>query len=199
MTNSINVGYGIMAGGLSSRMGEDKAFLDYMGQPLIKHIADIIGSENSLYVSVSDNNKSIKCTEILGSEAIMLPDEIKEYGPLEGLYQLLGNCTEDALFIMAVDMPLITKELLTSVLKVYDNEDVLVLRSNDRIHPLFGIYSKRIYGIVNDLRNQDIHKIMRIYDKCNTRIIDIEELGFSVDVLANINTREDYERLLLKK
>lgn len=199
MNKSFSCGYGIMAGGLSSRMGEDKAFLDYLGKPLIKHMADTIGPENRIYVSVSDNEKSIKCKDILGKEAVMLPDEIKEYGPMEGLYQLLGNCTEDALFVIAVDMPLITKELLMSVIDTYDNEDVLVLRSDDRIHPLCGIYSKRIYSIVEDLRNQDNHKIMRIYDKCNTRIVDIEELDFPKDVLANINTREDYERLLLKK
>ena len=199
MTDSHSIGYGIFAGGLSSRMGSDKAFLDYAGKPMIKHMADTIGQDKKIYVSVSDTIKSNRCKDILGAGCIMLEDEIKEYGPMEGLYQLLNSCTEDALFVIAVDMPLITKEFIESVVSHYNNEDVFVLSAGERIHPLCGIYSKRILPIISDLRQQYIHKIMRIYDKCKTTITDVQKIGFSEDILVNINTKEDYERLILKR
>ena len=92
----------ILAGGLSTRMGEDKAALRRNGQTMLEYTESLLMSLG-LEVIVSGGEKGI-------------PDAIPQVGPLGGIYSVIQKHHVDALLIVPVDMPLLTSSLLRQLI-----------------------------------------------------------------------------------
>lgn len=105
----------VLAGGLSSRMGVDKATLKLDEQTLLEQSVSLLVScdERIEQVFVSGNYKN----------ANSIPDLHKELGPIGGLHAcvktLLGQF--DALFLMPVDMPLLSQFDCQYLIEKYKN------------------------------------------------------------------------------
>lgn len=89
----------VLAGGLSSRMGSDKALLPYHGQTLLLHQAALLASAG-LKVAVSGEYEGFDC----------IPDRVMRCGPLGGIYSVALQYPDSALVVVAVDMLQISPE-----------------------------------------------------------------------------------------
>src|SRR6516225_2046903 len=87
----------ILAGGRSTRMGRDKALLDWHGMPLVNHMSTL------LRYATDD-------VKVVGRDHF--PDRLPGLGPLSGIETALRLTSTDNNLIVAVDLPLLTKELL---------------------------------------------------------------------------------------
>lgn len=87
----------VLAGGLSSRMGSDKALLPYHGQTLLQHQAALLAIAG-LKVVVSGDYEGFDC----------IPDRVVRCGPLGGIYSVALQYPDSALVVAAVDMLQIT-------------------------------------------------------------------------------------------
>ena len=90
----------ILAGGRSSRMGRDKALLEWQGQPLYKRaqaLAQNLGA-GQLFVS--------------GSQVGGLPDRYPDQGPLAGIEACLQKAETDWVLVLPVDMPQLRAQTL---------------------------------------------------------------------------------------
>src|SRR5262245_50591350 len=95
----LNCGVCILAGGLSSRMGRDKASLRLGRRTLLGHIRAIASG--------------------LGLPVRVLRDDaVPRCGPLGGLYTALQSGTHEAELFLACDMPLVSRELLEKLLRI---------------------------------------------------------------------------------
>lgn len=98
----------ILAGGLSSRMGQNKALLPYCGGPLIEHMASLF-RDLHLPLYISGQLDSFDC----------IPDLVPHLGPIGGLVSAVAYLKPKeiahALFV-PVDMPLMTVDLLKNLL-----------------------------------------------------------------------------------
>lgn len=93
----------VLAGGLSSRMGRDKAMLHWMGRPLIEHQLAILREAGVDAVQVSGDRP----------DYCGIPDAQPQAGPLGGLASIAGIRLDDAdLLVIPVDMPLLQAALL---------------------------------------------------------------------------------------
>ena len=73
----------------------------------------------------------------------MVVDEIPEIGPIGEIYSGLKNCQEEALFVVACDMPFVTKAAIRRLLDVYSHRHKITIAwAEDMEHPLLGIYPK---------------------------------------------------------
>ena len=94
----------ILAGGLSTRMGTDKAQLRRNQQTMLEYTQSLLHSlDLAMFISGGESG---------------LPDRVPQAGPLGGIYTVTQQCQLDAplfdaLLIVPVDMPLLTAELLT--------------------------------------------------------------------------------------
>lgn len=90
----------VLAGGLSSRMGQDKAQLQLAKQTLLSRAVSLLENVNLKQIFVSGQYP----------EYASIPDMYPQFGPLGGVHacveQLYGSF--DALFIVPVDMPLLS-------------------------------------------------------------------------------------------
>jgi molybdenum cofactor guanylyltransferase len=100
----------VLAGGLSSRMGQDKSqlsrndikMLDYSKRLLID-----VGIKNIVVSGAFEaQNANTFATDIF------VPDIIKQGGPVAGIYSVLQRFQPKAIFILPVDLPLMTPEVL---------------------------------------------------------------------------------------
>ena len=182
-----NCGAVILAGGRSSRMGSCKALLPVNGKPLIEGIYEHLSDFSDCCLSAND--------DIL--EGILpvpvIRDTYVHCGPLGGIHAALQTVEKEAVFVAACDLPFFNREIPRLMLQMFPGDaDVMVCRDSDgRVHPLCGIYRKRILSRVEGQLQNGKRKIMMLLEEVNCAFFDVEKY-LPEEVLCNMNTPEDY-------
>ena len=92
----------VLAGGLSSRMGRDKALLPWRGKPLLLHMRDLLLAAGADPVRISGDYPAH------GG----LPDAVPRCGPLGGLHTAIAGLPDGPAWVLPVDMPRLSVALL---------------------------------------------------------------------------------------
>ena len=87
----------VLAGGRSSRMGHDKAFLDFHGESLLTRALQLAQSVTADVAIVGPSSK-------FATFGRVVEDTFRNQGPLGGIHAALKNSTADLNLILAVDM-----------------------------------------------------------------------------------------------
>lgn len=95
----------VLAGGRSSRMGRDKALLDFAGRPLIVHMLSIL-RDAGLPASIAGASAD------LAAFAPIVPDIEPGLGPLGGICSALAAASARYAVFISVDMPFLPPALL---------------------------------------------------------------------------------------
>lgn len=177
----------ILAGGKSSRIGEDKAFLTYEGKSFIERAVENLRPYCSEIIISSDN------PQISIPDTHRLSDEIADIGPLGGLYTCLKRSSYDEAIVIPIDTPFLTPELIDCILEHSRGYDVTVVRHGERIHSLTGLFNKSVIPVLEEDIKGGHYKILKFIYKTKYRLLDTE--SFDDEVFININSRTDYERL----
>lgn len=182
---------GILAGGKSTRMGMNKALLEFETEKMIDRI---IKSFPDMDIIISAADPGIY--EHYGFKVVY--DENRDIGPMEGIRQILLASDTDNVFICACDMPFINKDIAL-YLSGYISSDIdcLVISDDDHIHPLCAIYSKRVIPIIEKAITEGNYRLREILDNSSTKYISLEYTVFDKKILRNINTKDDYKALRL--
>ena len=190
----MKIGCVILAGGKSSRMGEDKALLEYNGKNFIEKIA----GELSFFaekIIARGNNSAL--TELEDNSWEIIPDVYPDHGPIGGLHAALKRCESDALFCVSCDIPLITEELARKMCKemTMDMDAVIAVAADGKFHPLCGVYRKELYKLMKKQILQDNNRMMAVLKQCHVKYVNLDEE--TSKQLANVNTRSEYEKIYL--
>jgi len=179
----------ILAGGKSSRMGCDKALLDFAGRPLLRHALELA---SSVIVDV----------RILGDPAkyaafgAVIADVYSERGPLAGIHAALANSGTDLNLILATDLPFLEPRFLRYLIAAAQATDALVTvpRIGSYFEPLCAVYRKRFGELVEAALSKDQNKVDALFADVSTRIITEEEIiktGFDSAMFRNLNSPDD--------
>ncbi|MEI8342756.1 MAG: molybdenum cofactor guanylyltransferase [Verrucomicrobiota bacterium] len=101
----------LLAGGKSSRMGRDKAGVEFLGTPLWQHQLHTLQKTGANEILISGRKDA--CYG--GSGVTVIEDEIKNTGPLAGIATMLEAATNPLVLMLAVDMPYMTDAFLLSL------------------------------------------------------------------------------------
>jgi len=180
----------VLVGGRSSRMnGENKAFLKYGQQTFLEQILSQLADFDETLISV-------RTAATYSRFSGLVEDEIKDIGPLGGLYTCLKQCQNEYLFICATDMPFIQKELVLFMLEFISSDyDCFVIQSTNKTHPLCGIYKKSILPMIKQQIEEENYRMMELLNRAQTKFISLGYSCFDDSVVANINTRADYDSI----
>ena len=89
----------VLAGGQSSRMGTNKALLEWQGLPMYKVMSETLAQSGVDKVLVSASNLPVDNR---------IPDLIPGKGPMSGLHAVVEQCKNgDRVLVSPVDMPLL--------------------------------------------------------------------------------------------
>lgn len=189
----MKIGCAILAGGKSSRMGRDKALLEWNGTSFIEKIEGELSMFEERLIARGAN------ADPGGSGWTVIADRYPDRGPLAGIHAALSCCSSDALFIAACDMPLIEREQVKKFCEIMLHEgreyDAVIAAGPDgRVHPLFGIYRKTAVPWMEEQLESGNNRIMAVLEKLKVCYVRMDgEDG--ARVTANINTRQDYDEL----
>ena len=182
----MSVGVCILAGGLSSRMGQDKAIMVIPSEEktLLEQVSITLGSFEEKMISVRE-----KYYELPGYKQVV--DLVDRIGPLGGIYSALSTCDSDALLIVACDMPFFSSECAEQLVSKYKKEtcDILLCESEKGIEPLAGIYGKScLPQIEKKIHNRD-YRIRSLFEECQVATMKVD----GTSLVTNINTTSDWE------
>lgn len=105
--HSLSLGAYILAGGRSTRMGQDKALLPLAGRPLVEHaVSKLRHLTDEVYI-LADRRE-------LAAFAPIVPDLRQGCGPLGGFETALSHTRREWVLILPVDMPFVPVALLQS-------------------------------------------------------------------------------------
>ncbi|UCG26236.1 MAG: molybdenum cofactor guanylyltransferase [Chloroflexota bacterium] len=179
----------IMAGGRSSRMGTDKAFVPLLGKPMIEHVLDSVDGLGSEKIIITN---SIERYRYLGLP--LFADIYEGSGPLGGLHTALVHAKCEHLLVVACDMPWLNRDLLEYMVSLRATADVIVPRWTKFPEPLHAVYSKACLKPVTDSLESRTLKLIAFYGQVRVRYLDRDVLSrfdAAGRSFANINTLED--------
>jgi len=96
----------VLAGGLSSRMGLDKASLQRNEKNMLNYSKQLLTQSGIKNVVISGE------TSIATQQDIIVADKYKEAGPIGGIASVIAQYKPSALLILPVDLPLMTADVL---------------------------------------------------------------------------------------
>ncbi len=190
-----NVGGFIMAGGASSRMGRDKAFIELDGEPLILRAAKLLEPIVGRATIVGPPERFSS----LGLHTI--PDDHPGFGPLGGIATALRATTHPWNLIMGCDLPFLTGDWLEFLIHraLESQADAVVPLSEHGAEPLCAMYQRRAGAKISAALEQGVRKITTGLESLAIVNLAPEEWKpfDSGDLLfKNINTPDDYNELL---
>jgi molybdenum cofactor guanylyltransferase len=188
----MNVDGFITAGGLSSRMGSDKAWLEIGGRTMIEHVVAALTPVTTRVAIIANDPLYTR----LGLP--VFADSLTGIGPLEAIRTGLFYARTHRIVLAACDLPFATSELFGFLLDLEgDFQAVVPVGMDDRLEPLCAVYSVDALVCVEDLINRGERKVSKLFDLVATRRVKFDELCHLDGArlfFENINTPEDYAR-----
>ncbi len=179
----------ILAGGKSARMGENKAFIEVEGSPIIQRIETLFARLFDEIIIVTDQKALFS-----NFHAKIYADLIPDQGVLGGLYTGLFFSSFTFSFCVACDMPFLKDSVIEYLIGNIDNSDVVVPRTRDGLHPLHAIYSKNCLEPIKRNIILKKYRILDFYHMVKVKIIDGQEF-LSLDPMResfiNVNTPQE--------
>ena len=180
----------VLAGGRSTRMGSDKAFIEFEGRTLLDRML-------ALTRAVTENVRIVGSARKFGDFAPVVEDVFPDRGPLGGIHAALRSSTADWNLIVAVDMPFLEVRFLEFLLeraRAHAAALVTVPRFNDYWQPLCAVYRSSFAEVAEAALGAGKNKIDPLFaqiELCKVFEEEITEAGFSPDLFRNLNTPED--------
>ena len=137
----------ILAGGRSTRMACDKAFLPApnTGIPLIAHQAALLRSLGTDDLLISGHAG----VDYGVANARVVTDSVTDCGPLGGLAALLAAARHPRVLVIAVDLPQMTAVYLEKILAACRGDTGVVPFGKSDYEPLGAVYPKRFLSLID--------------------------------------------------
>jgi molybdopterin-guanine dinucleotide biosynthesis protein A len=192
----------ILAGGRSSRMGQDKAWLELGGMPLVEHAARrVMPLVDELLFSTNQAEPFEPLLRRLPIRAQLVGDEIPGAGPLAGIAGGLGAASFDLVLVLAVDMPFAQPELLSHMAVLAADYQAVVPKIPNAIsgeviaEPLHAFYRRSCLASISAHLQAGDRRVVSFLADVRTCWIPPEEVAhFDPNFISfrNLNTPEDW-------
>ncbi|MEH1945580.1 MAG: molybdenum cofactor guanylyltransferase [Nostoc sp.] len=184
----------VLAGGKSSRMGQDKALIPIQGVPLLQRVCGIAkGCADAVYV-VSPWPERYQDLLLPGCQFIRelpLSGESISHGPLVGFAQGLAEVETEWVLLLACDLPRLRVEVLQEWVNrldsVGDNAIAALASHAKGWEPLCGFYRRRCLPQLLEFINQEGRSFQQWLRQYPVEVLPLAE----PEMLFNCNTPED--------
>lgn len=181
----------ILCGGKSSRMQSEKGLVLYKNIPFIEHIivAVLPITSKIQLITNSCNYDYLKYDTI--------NDIIIDKGPIGGIYAAIVHSNAELNLILSCDIPLISTKIIQELIEKHTSSfDVSIFEETNRVHPLIGIYSKKLVPVLKKSIESNELKMMHFISNVNHQLIWIEDEN--KQQFQNINSLLELEELNTK-
>jgi len=188
---SADVAAFVLAGGKSTRMGADKAFVILDGRTMLARALELART-------VSDNVHIVGSAEKFAAFAPVVEDVFRGCGPLGGIHAALRASPAELNLMLAVDVPFVPPALLRYLLTRARGSDAIatVPRAGGGWQPLCAVYRPEFGDVAERALRDGRYRINVLFEVANVQAVDEEELaraGFAASSFRNLNTPDELE------
>jgi molybdopterin-guanine dinucleotide biosynthesis protein A len=181
----------VLAGGASSRMGQNKALMTLAGQTLVERVVAAMTSLTDDVLIVANDAAPYR---FLGLPIV--PDVKPGYGPLMGLYSGLQAARGELVMAAAVDMPFLSSDLLKTLVALAPGHDVVIPRAHDRLHPLCAVYRRAsCLPAIEQAIQRGQRRLIAFHPDVSVREVDeatLRQVDPDLRALMNVNTPDEW-------
>ncbi len=183
----------ILAGGQSSRMGFNKAFMEIDGLPIIERNVKLL---QGLFRDVIIIANDVPAYERL--DVMVASDLIKGAGSLGGIYTAIFHSGSNHTFVTACDMPYLNASAIERIISSAGGYDAVVPFICSEFHPMHALYSKRCLKPIRSMIEEGNFRIKDLFNRIDVRRLVVEDFkGLDAALsVTNVNTREDLSRII---
>ncbi|GIW21400.1 MAG: molybdenum cofactor guanylyltransferase [Candidatus Sericytochromatia bacterium] len=177
----------VLAGGKSTRMGRDKAELEYYGKKQVEYTCDLLYNYcNKVFISTRDKVYSSRYESIF--------DTFLNIGPIGGILSAQTLINNTAFFVIACDMPYINSETIEKLIMNRDYfkfSTCYINQENNLPEPLCAIYEPKSKYALMSFIAEGFSCPRKFLIKYNSKKI----LPNNPIEMSNINYIEEYNEI----
>ena len=184
----------ILAGGLSKRMGQNKALLTFNGVRIIQIISDLL---TKLFKEVIIVTNSPEIYQFLPLTKIK--DIFPGVGALAGIHSALYHSPTPYIFVTACDMPFLHKGVIGYINSVRKDYDIVVPVSTYGLEPLHALYRATTFDVIDTMLRKGHKQIISVFDQLRVKKVfphEIKQIDPEFRSFWNLNTPDDYKALV---
>lgn len=184
------VSAGILAGGASSRMGADKALLEFRGRPLIEHQLDLL---RPLFGELLIGANQPAPFARFGARVV--PDVLPERCSLAGVHALIAAASAPYVFAVACDLPFLNPDLIRYLVDQRDAADVVMPFTERGPEPLHAVYGKACLPAIESAGRRGAWKMTSFLAEVRVARVDVREAAWAVEgrsPFTNANTPDEW-------
>jgi molybdopterin-guanine dinucleotide biosynthesis protein A len=172
----------VLVGGKSTRMGKNKAELDYFGKPqkeVLKEVLEDNGLETFYSVQKSEYGTKNE-----------ISDTFLNLGPFGGIVSAFQNKPDSAWLVLATDVPFVNNELIKLLIqKRNPNKVATAIKGKNKpyVEPLIAIYEPKVFPILLKYLEEGVHSPRKILMNADIEIIEADD-----NLIKNVNTPEEF-------
>jgi molybdopterin-guanine dinucleotide biosynthesis protein A len=183
----------ILAGGQSRRMGQEKAFLTVGDRPVIQRVLWSIADLSDDVLIVTNTPDMYRH---LGQR--MVSDVYLGKGALGGIYTAIHAARYPYCLVVACDMPFLNTDLLSHLMTLSTDFDVVIPLIRDFPETMHAIYGKTCLEPIERCLSADQLKIIGFFDDVRVHYVPREEVARydpAFQSFLNMNTPDDWQKL----
>jgi molybdopterin-guanine dinucleotide biosynthesis protein A len=183
----------IQAGGMSTRMGEDKALKLFLGRPLIQRVIDRMAPIADEIIVTTNRPAEYEFLQLR-----LVPDLKPGRGALGGLYTAITSAASPLVAVVACDMPFASSAFFEGGIRLMVEEaaDVVIGKTDESYEPLHALYRRETcLPAIESAIDADQWKVISWFAKVKVRTLTPDEIkSFDPSGLCfwNLNTPEEF-------
>ena len=196
LNSVLNLTAVILAGGMSRRLGRNKALEPFQGDPLIRRVIRRMGQVASDVIIVVNDSERVAELD-LPDDVIPVIDEYPGKGSLGGIYTGLHAAPTEWAVFCACDMPFPSPRLYHALFSERASNDAIVPVVDGRPEPIHAAYSRACLEPIREKLDADRLKISGFFEDVRVRYFTEDRVrAIDPDLLSffNINTEQDLEK-----
>lgn len=183
----------VLAGGQSTRMGADKAFVELGGKPLVEWVLDALEPLTRSFVIVTNEPRKFAP---YAARAHIATDDPPRGGPLAGLRTGLRLSREPWAFVTSCDAPFLQPAFVQALGRFTRGHDAAVPGTPQERWPLTAFYHRRCVPAIDRAVQRGDMRVISFFDDVDVRWVPTAELALAdpgLRSLRNVNTPADLE------
>lgn len=195
----------VLAGGASSRMGRDKAQLQFGTTTLVERAANVLDSVTTVPVSIVGNLSVGDFTDELAGNFSWLRDDLttetqqQRRGAIVGLHTVFKNSKTAWAAILACDLPFAGAEIFDflATQRTAEFDAIVPIQPDGRWQPLVALYrSQACLPQIEKMLGENVWSVKELLSRVRTRPVkfaEISNLPNADYMFLNVNTPTDYQ------
>lgn len=193
----------VLAGGFSSRFGQDKGVLELADKPLIRHITDAIDPlVDEVVVVTNSRERVLKYSQVMVADVKFFVDVYEARSPLIGALTGFGSAHGKYSLLLPFDTPFVSEEVVSLLFEMCQGKAAVIPRwPNGYIEPLHAVYQTKLaLEAAENALTEGKLKVRALIEKLQgvryISTIAIQQLDPELLTFFNINTPADLNKAI---